>query len=326
MIAKKMAGMIFFGILLVFGVGAAFGAPFLIGEEVQLLEDQDAEVLLNPDGTLKAIDANTTIAVGDLFAGVFKIQLTENVPSGDNTTSLQDVSDTFTAIFLLETLSSTGDGVVDFETTDKLEFGPADLSSWTTIFGAGGVLDISSEWDLTDLDGLGTGLSSGTMALLFDGVAFDDASLTLGTFSDSTTSFVADARLLYEWGFTEAGGIAAANEFWFTRGVDAEFPFFVGTNSLTNRLSLNITQRWAGPELLPHNHLGTTSPFDLNFTLAAQVQGKGSFDGTGLGPWPLVTDTDVYIKAQPIPEPSTIMLFGFGLLGFAWISRKKILF
>lgn len=314
MFRKKTLWISFLCALLLLWTSAPFAAPFLPGE-VQLLEDEDAEVLLDTAGNEITVAIDTQIAVGNLFAGILKIQATQNVPSGDNDIDLQGTPDTFTSIFLIETESIIDAGI------DEIQFGPATQAQWNSVFGLGGLLDISSYFDVSDLDGMGTGLSTGTMSLFFDGVNFFDADPSLPTYSASTLSHVDGGNLLYEFGFTGAGGVALADEFWFTRGEDALFPALIGSTNPTNRIAINVTQYWGGPPLLPHNHLGTSVPFDSFFTGPTQLQGKGDFAGTATGPWGIITDTDLYINA--VPEPSTLLLLGVGLLGLTGLGRKK---
>lgn len=315
MFRKKTLWISFLCAFLLLWTSASFAAPFLPGE-VQLLEDEDAEVLLDSAGDEITVGLNTQIAVGNLFGGILKIQATQNVPSGDNDIDLQGTADTFTSIFLIE-----AESIIDGPTIDNIQFGAATQAQWNSVFGFGGLLDISSYFDVSDLDGLGTGLSTGTMSLFFDGVNFFDADPSLPTYSASTLSFVDGGNLLYEFGFTGAGGVALADEFFFTRGENALFPSQIGSTNPTNRISLNVTEYWGGPPLLPHNHLGTSVPFDSFFTGPTQLQGKGDFAGTATGQWGIITDTDLYINA--VPEPSTLLLLGAGLLGLAGLGRKK---
>lgn len=304
--------------------GASWAAPYLRGG-VQELEDQDAEVLIRPDGQGGYNFVDTTnpaewIQPGDLFAGVIKIQKTSNpdVPGSD--VDLQGQNETFTAIFLIENRTCTSSGgscaVID-GFNDTLTFGSVAPATWVSIFGAGGVIDISSAIDFTDLDGGGTGLTAGTAALLFNGIKFDDAFDDTGTLASSMASFVAGGTLQHEFGFT---GLGAASEFWTTRGEDAAIPFLGLTNNPTNRFSLNVTAQWAGAALDPHNYLGSTG--DFNFSTMAQLQGKGDFQSLGANsPWPVGTDTNLYIK--PLPEPGSIALMALGLLGLGFASRRR---
>lgn len=325
---------------LAIGTSLAFAAPYLSPSgpnSAQWLEDQDAEILLDKDGNLITIGLTTVIQVGDLFGGIFSIQATQNVNPATTNINLQGSVETFTAIFLIEaeTVACKGfspiTGLACSTTaidgaTDTLNFGAATQTQWDSVFGLGGQLDVSSAFDVSDLDGLGANLATGTMSLLFNGRPFEDAILSDGppntlSFSDSATTFVdTGAVLQYEFGFTGAGGDAAANEFWTTIGTDAAFPALTGTNNPTNRLALNITQQWAGPELDPHNYLGNIA-FDLNFTGDTTLQGKGDFAGGPVGPWTITTDTDLYIR--PIPEPAIIALMSLGLLVLGFANRRR---
>ena len=334
MLLRKLLGALFLCSILVFGASAAFAAPFL-PPEVQELEDQDFESLLNPDGSIKDVLANPIIEVGDLFAGVIKIQKTSNVtgPGPNPEIDLQTSDDTFTAIFLIKTatVDSSGDVNTPDNSFDELTFTSATAADWSAVFGAGGTIDLTpAGFDVTDLDGLGTGVATGTMAMMFDGVAYADAEEefdpgTIDNVADSAQTFVDGARLLYEFGLTGAAG-----EFWETAGIDAAISTLAMTSPRPdNIISLNITQQWAGPDLDPHNFLGDAG--DLNFTDAVQLQGDGSFQALPQignppvpnSPWGLGTDTNFYIKPDIIPEPGTMLLLGFGLISLAGVTRRK---
>ena len=59
---------------------------------------------------------------------------------------------------------------------------------------------------------------------------------------------------------------------------------------------------------------------EAQFWSVDSITGKGTKIGT-------VGDGQIYRTAtlaiQPIPEPTTMLLFGFGLLGFAGVIRRK---
>ncbi|MFZ5833180.1 MAG: PEP-CTERM sorting domain-containing protein, partial [Planctomycetota bacterium] len=70
---------------------------------------------------------------------------------------------------------------------------------------------------------------------------------------------------------------------------------------------------------------------DPNFTGPTQVQGLGTFvqflTGPGTPPaysW-LETDTDLWVQGGPIPEPSSVLIWGgcLALAGYAALRRRR---
>jgi hypothetical protein len=331
MIDKKLLSAACLSAALSFGAGSVFAAPYLStpggpGEldYVQELEDEDYEVLIRPNATgggysILDITPTTQIQVGDLFAGVLKIQQTQTQSPSNQNTSLQGDAETFTGIFLIEATDVTalsGDLALRDNGTDTQDFGAVGQSVWNAIYGSGGLIDISSAFDVSDLDGGGTGISSGTMAMLFNGVVFDDAT-EIGTLSASATSFVDGGTLQYEFGIT---GEQGATEFWSTRGEDSALPFYAATTSPQFKFSLNVTEQWAGPDLLEHNYRGLVAG-DLTFGGPAQLQAQGTVSQLAAGTaWGVKTDTDLWIK---VPVPAPLALLGLGMLGLGVANRRK---
>ncbi|NOQ16903.1 MAG: PEP-CTERM sorting domain-containing protein [Methyloprofundus sp.] len=325
-IFKKSARLACFGLAFGFCANIAYAAPYIPGG-VQLLEDQDAEILMDSTGAIIDIDGSTNIAAGNLFAGVFTIQLTKGILPLTPDVNLQGHTETFTAIFLISTTSvtSTGGsaGAID-GSNDTLLFDAATQAQWDAVYGAGGTIDISSAFDVSDINGSGSGVATGTMAMLFNGVFFDEADAdglvpATQTLTGSATSFVDGGTLQYEFGIIDDGLTPVSDQFWSTIGTDAAFPALTGTNNPTNRFALNITERWAGPRLELINFLGT-SGFDGHYTGDTHIQAKGDFAGV-LGPdspWGLGTDTDLYIY---VPEPTNLALIAIGLIS-AGLSRR----
>jgi hypothetical protein len=314
------------GLALSLSTTAVSAAPYLFGPDVQLIEDEDAEVLLNRDGTVKPITASTRIEEGDLFAGVFKYQATKTVNDPGPGIDLSGANTTFSGAFLIKALSVTaasGDITTIDNSFDTLTFGAASQAEWDSVFGDSKTIDIFPTFDVANINGSGSGIAPGTMALFFNDVVYNNAIDNAGTLSSSATSFIAGGSLQYEAGFTGGAGTAAANQFWSTKGLDAAFPSLTGTNNPTNRFAIDITKQWAGPNLLAHNYLGALATVtDSNYTGPTQFQSKGDF-AKPLGqnsPWGLGTDTDTYIHA--VPEPASLAVLAVGLLGFGLNNRR----
>lgn len=288
--------------VLLLAYGSASAAPLLPGINEQ--EDEDSESLLfklasdgapfTTPGTVELVE------VDDLIGGVIKIQKTQTVyPVTSPEVDLQAAPDTFTAIFLIKVLT-TGNATIDGN-SETLTFGAPTALEWVSAFGAGGPLDVSSVFDVSIA-------AAGTAAFYFDGVDYDDAVIVppgATSASAAATSFISGGTLLWEFGFTGAAG-----EFWSTIGIDADVTALTTTNSITNRFALNVTAYHAGPELIAHNWLGAlTGPPDTNFTMASQLQGKGSFQSNPTGTqFGLQTDTNLYLQPD-VPEPSSLVIF-----------------
>jgi hypothetical protein len=267
----------------------AFGAvEKLFGGVVNEIEDQDYETLASGNGDF-------VVEVGELVGGVIKFQLVRNTVTSA-TNDLQTSPDTFTAIFLIEVATSTGEGGLDGD-TDTLTFIPAGQAAWDSVFGTGGSIDL----------GLGASpitIATGTMINVYEGISFSSADeSTGGGVGASAATFVSGGTSLWEFGFTGAGGTAATGEFWSTRGEDADVASAVLTTDPVNRFSLNLTNNPSGIPLDVHNFLGTSG--DAFFTTAVQLQGKGGFQSAAGTDWPLSTDTNVYIV--PVPEPASLI-------------------
>jgi hypothetical protein len=325
-----------------FGANSAFALPYLypgpvnpvdpVNNYVQLLEDEFFEVLLRRNETsgdlevLGPIDNTTQIKTGDLFAGVQRIQGTElAAPEGGPAPEPIDLSNgpTFTSIFLIETAKVVDGGAPGADnSTDSLWFKQAGTAAWTEVYGASGLLDISSVFDITDLSSAaGTqAVNADTTILLFYGQPFGDADST-GTLPVSASSYVGIGDLQYEFGFT-LPWVEPANangEFWLTRGTDASFPATTGTNNPLVKFAQNVTQQWDGPDLESHMYRQLLT--DGDFKAPTQYQAVGNVSGLSpLTAWPIRGDLDTYLR--PVPEPTSTALLSLGLLGLAWGKRR----
>jgi PEP-CTERM motif len=344
---KKNGQALLAGICLALGVSLAQAAPYLPG--IQILEDNDAENWLRSETTnagtrwyavgldpLKSDAENLAevlgaVQVDDLFSGVLKIQETSSTSNADPAIDTSGNVATFTSLFLIQADSVVcGSGldcnIHDDNSSDVIEFGATDAATWAAIYGAGGLFDITGAggFDVTDMEGSGEAVNEGTLALFFEGVIYDDADIAAASQTAAYKSFVSGGDLQYEFGYTGASAAPVTGEFWTTTGQDIATPRNIYSTTSDNRISLNVVQQWAGPELLPFNYLGDPTEFlfpDTNFTHEVQLQGKGGFDQITPSVFGITTDTDFYIN--PVPAPGTLALLALGLLGVGIGARGR---
>lgn len=340
MFKKKLLSATGLAVAISLSASTAFAFPYLNPkgdtnadlDYVQLLEDAFAERLIRKNtttGKLEFVNAvSGSLQVGDIFAGVQKIQLTELAPEEQDlpNVNLQSGS-TFTSLFLnkITSISSTGDVTTLDSSYDIIDFGSAGSDAWVDVFGSGGLIDVSSVWDVEAKVGT---VDPGTLALLFFGADFPSITVAGATVADSAKTYVAGAELQYEFGFTDLdadGESTVAGEFWDTKGLDAAVPASAGTNNPTIKLGLNITKQWAGPDLEPHNYRGGPFVNDVSFLNKTHLEAIGQVTAANApstsSVWGVTGDVDNYFK--PIPEPTSLGLLSLGLLGLGYAGRRR---
>lgn len=98
--------------------------------------------------------------------------------------------------------------------------------------------------------------------------------------------------------------LTAGTDYWF---------------SVANASASPGTWTWANP--------GGVSPTvgTEQFDAVVSVGGSGPISGPHDGPWTSIDNQDFAfrIHVNAVPEPTTLLLFGLGLLGLSGVSRKK---
>ncbi|MDM4018336.1 PEP-CTERM sorting domain-containing protein [Roseiconus lacunae] len=274
-----------------------------------LLQDRDREILLTRDnlGNI-VIDfdpvAGSVIDENDYLIGAFELESYQPVKADGGTIDpdidLPDPSGrNITGVFVTKVLTKTTGLPGSFNTAYTL--GVAEDDVWSAL-------------------GIGR-VGSGTMITFFENpngnFVNESATGTLAPVADSLQSaHVGD--LLFEVGFTGVGGAADGNEFWesISKGDDT---LGVGANDVFFDANLGLT----------HNANPGTIIFGMHDSLSqgaaiAQLTGRVDANANLSNSLPVNTDTDFFISAQVVPEPTSFAIFGvMGLAGLGFRRRRS---
>lgn len=281
---------------------------------VNMLEDDNFERFFKGPGNIAA----NTIEVGDRFLGTIRIQGIEGppetfgyVPGGNDVT--------FTGVFAVEAAAIEHvniSGGLDPDRTN-VYFKPLGTTDWDTAFGLTGINPDNPN----------------TILQFWDDLTIAQAQAT-GSLQDAVSNFMGSNKV-YEFGFEGAaadfnGGLTDAGEFFIATGDFGSQVIGVDLAGLRNIINMNVIEMYNDAvELRPHTYLagdGVSQPRALeagaSFANAADFQAMGNIASTNAsGPFPIRTDTDLYI--QPVPEPSSLAIFAIGTMGGAFVIRNR---
>jgi hypothetical protein len=267
------------------------------GGGVTQLEDEDREILLKPDGLGGVSLGGTTIMAGDYLVGAYNLQGYIAPVTGSQTNLPAAGPTNIAGVFVTKVLTKAAGGL-GFNYT----LGAAEASVWTAL-------------GLTRND-------DGTMVTFYEipAAGFTNFGAT-GTLAPVLASLASAhvGSLLFEVGFTGAAGTAIGNEFW-TATSRSDDTLVVTANQVLFDAGLGLTYN-ADPNVIfsAHNHLNFA-----NGPTIAQLTGRVESPATLTNSLPVNTDTDFFIKATVVPEPTSIAIFGvFGVIGFVRSRRRS---
>jgi hypothetical protein len=264
---------------------------------VTSFEDNDLDFALTAAGALKPTTAGSTINVGDRLVGVIEFGATQGILAGQGPTAItgQEV----TAVFDITVVAKIANG-----TNWDFIFGPTAGSTFVNSAVVGTMVSVyldnfpGGTTDLNVVNG-----ACGTLAQCVAAASDGGLYLNLGFNGDVNNAWAAinasdDINGVLNTAESSKAGL---------------FNYFL--NILTNNTGLNF-----GPQ---NCTLGLVD-CPLGGDNSVQLIGSGDvLGGQGLTNGAFGR-SDADAQVAPIPEPASLLLFGAGLLGVNFISRRRV--
>lgn len=227
---------------------------------------------------------------GEFLVGMLEIQRLNWTSSAFSFTPIAGTDSTLTGLFFLEVTSATQDLSGDWH----YSFGAPDAAEYAILAAAYG-LPVRNSVD--------------SLAIVYE---------------DSSNPYVTPAAASKTLALDSASEGTPIWEF----GIDGGF--WTATTDTNDITAINILESGFGASTdVTHYYPGSPQLDPINFLFPlffGDMQLRGGFEpltgGAGVN-FQAQTDTDFYIQAAPIPEPSTIALLGLGLMSLGVLARRR---
>jgi hypothetical protein len=327
----KKVGILVVALALVLVWGGMFSsasAQLLVGQE-NVLFFNNFENIYDADGNYKEPGVNNPLEVGDHFFGIINVQ---NIDAGGGTHWFSGPTDQITGIFaqeVVDILNLPGDSdpldPTGTQTLPHIVLGPASVTTFSgpdgTSVDISGLLsgdEIIALWHDT---GATTFESNGTIAQDVSVATDGDLWLTLGY---SGLEAIGDPQ-----DFTNDDGYFYSHSAFFVPLINFTGETWAGLNAIQNFTGSGFAAINDPNELeMDLAICGFAGCLQTDGHLSGELEGNPAVllaDGTithEFSPWDFRSNDPAHLL--PIPEPSTMLLFGMGLLGLGAYGRKRM--
>lgn len=264
------------------------------------------ENLYSADGVFKA--PGSEVAVGDHLFGILNVQ---NIEADGLQTFFSGPQSQLTGIF-----AQRVEAIIMPDTTDPLNTQPHLVFGNPTIFNFGGV-DVSSYLAAGEMFALFTQTGVGTTVFESNGSILDDVTKATDGSKWMSLGYLPGADGTYG---------TADDDGYFYSHASLGTPLQNFTGEAWG--ALNIVFNGTGYDFVAINDPNESEIGDnvlggvlTSLHLSSELEGNPGFL-RGTSPWAFRSNDPAHLA--PVPEPSTMILLGLGLAGFAAYSRKRM--